>query len=641
MMTPQELILLDTLGTHIPADIQKKTDISILTIGVFTDQFIDTVTNLLHSADSTVYNTPSEDRKYDLVLLSSHSSSFSQEEIKAYKKLLLSNGIVAFCANSKSLIQRPSEGQLADIKSSRQLSQLGLQVLFFEAAGKLEFIHAETTLKSILSIAKKLPNSRIYSPFFVVVLQKVEVTSSIRHYKSLNSLPSRLGRIFNRISYAAQNHKINDYLVSIRAAWEDIIKSIKTVLLMHRAAYNTRVLPRIPLLQKHKKHSLIIVMTYLQTGGVERVILNLLKGLDRSIFDIHLVTTVESSHEWHSVFEPYVDSITHVASIIDKSWPIKYRQRYLSDLIIKSQPNTIFITNSEAAYHALPKVAKHSPDTHIYDLLHTHGTPRDNDAYLRISMPYDRYISRRIVISEYLKSYYYNKYPVDPKKIDVIYNSLDSDTLAFMATKLREEPLFTAIPKEQRVITFIGRLEFDKSPQRLVTIARKLKELSLNGHIVVIGDGTLRGGMEHQAEAEGTLGSYISFYGLSNDPLKQMAQSDFTILVSNAEGIPMSVLESMSVGVPAISSSVGGVPEIITHYKDGLLVDISEDDEDMKIEAFVSEINSALELSNTQYISMTKAARQTIDNRFSSMNKYYQSLFLYGTTTSEDKAARE
>ena len=76
---------------------------------------------------------------------------------------------------------------------------------------------------------------------------------------------------------------------------------------------------------------------------------------------------------------------------------------------------------------------------------------------------------------------------------------------------------------------------------------------------------------------------YINLTGsVSQEKLKKLLdQSRVSVMTSKSEGVPLAIIESMSMGVPVISTKVGAVDEIITHGRNGFLID---DDTDITTE---------------------------------------------------------
>ncbi len=360
------------------------------------------------------------------------------------------------------------------------------------------------------------------------------------------------------------------------------------------------------------------------------MMLNIIKHLDRKRFNIYLLTTVRTEQDWADAFVPYTDKIIHVPELFSKSWSLGYHARFIEKFVKSVNADVFFITNSVRGYIATKKIKQNNPNIRIYDLLHTHGTKWDDDAYLKLSMPYDKYINRRIVIDDYLKQYYVNKYPVDSDKVCVIYNGIDKNDSTNHSKSVADN-LFDTQLKKLDAITYMGRLEADKSPQRLVDIAIAINERHLPVAIVAVGDGTLRQEMTQKAKKTKVLNKNLFFYGQSDKPINIFKKSKFSILVSDNEGIPMSVLESMSVGTPAIAPAVGGIPEMIDNGKDGYLVDINNQGSEYQIiKAFVDTISQARQLTTNQYKEMQKKAVQKVSDRFSNMGKIYSQLFETG-----------
>lgn len=591
-------------------------------------------------------------KKYGLII-DQQESEINIENIIKFKKNLSIDGLIAIGLNNYEFLQHKKDVKKhkLDKKSDQLIAEYMLYPVFREPMGKFYKIN-KMKPKNLLNIILQktgmiFPYSRLYSPYKVLIyqLRSAKINETYQPSTSFKKRLQRLGQRMNiyvsttkrpKSKIAHVVHGLLSLCVKILRFSRRLYRFAKRILfgILCSSRLNMRfrsdILPHITSRQPSPgKKILIIAMTYLGIGGVERVMMNIIKGIDRKKFEIHIITTVLSDNVWHEEFQKISDYIVHVPEIIDESWPRKFRQQYAEEYITRSNADILLITNSEVAYRATKIIRKRIPGIHIYDLLHTHGTPRDNDAYLKISMPFDKYINKRIVINTYLKQYYVKKYPIDKDKIEIIYNGV-STNMPSNTTHRQKDALLSSIP-QKKIISYIGRLETDKSPFRLVDIAIELKKQRLPICIVVIGDGPLKDRMINKSVEKKVINDYIYFYGASKKPLPLMMQSDFTILVSDNEGVPMSVLESMSVETPVISSAVGGVPEIITDGTDGFLVNISNKKaESAKIHAFVKAITMASKLTTEETRKIGKSAKHKIINKFSSMAEKYEQLFETG-----------
>ena len=89
--------------------------------------------------------------------------------------------------------------------------------------------------------------------------------------------------------------------------------------------------------------------------------------------------------------------------------------------------------------------------------------------------------------------------------------------------------------------------------------------------LLIVGDGPERHAIERAARDTGCLDRII-FAGYSADVLPFYAAADLAVLASRSEGSPNALLEAMAAGIPIVATSVGGIPEIVTHGDTALLV---------------------------------------------------------------------
>jgi glycosyltransferase involved in cell wall biosynthesis len=70
-----------------------------------------------------------------------------------------------------------------------------------------------------------------------------------------------------------------------------------------------------------------------------------------------------------------------------------------------------------------------------------------------------------------------------------------------------------------------------------------------------------------------SLNSYVRFLGMRSDIPELMSIMDVFVLCSLSEGLPLTLLEAMASGRAIIATNVGGIPEVIEHGINGLLVE--------------------------------------------------------------------
>jgi glycosyltransferase involved in cell wall biosynthesis len=118
-------------------------------------------------------------------------------------------------------------------------------------------------------------------------------------------------------------------------------------------------------------------------------------------------------------------------------------------------------------------------------------------------------------------------------------------------------------------LVMVARFEPQKDHSTLLRALGALKDIPWE--LDLIGDGPLRPPMENLAREQG-LDDRIRFLGQRKDVAEILARSHISLLVSNWEGFPLSILESMRAGLPVVASAVGGVDESVRDGETGYLV---------------------------------------------------------------------
>lgn len=177
-----------------------------------------------------------------------------------------------------------------------------------------------------------------------------------------------------------------------------------------------------------------------------------------------------------------------------------------------------------------------------------------------------------IAVSEGAKSDL-SKYCGLPKnKIITIYNAVDTDKVRRESNEKLENDLEEILrDRNTKKIVTSGRLTEQKNHELLIRAYKKIKDRS-NTKLLIVGQGEKKAELQALANRLG-IGDEVLFLGWRKNPFNIIAQCDLFVLSSNWEGLPLVIIEAMSLGTPVISTDCPSGPrEILEDGKYGILV---------------------------------------------------------------------
>lgn len=158
------------------------------------------------------------------------------------------------------------------------------------------------------------------------------------------------------------------------------------------------------------------------------------------------------------------------------------------------------------------------------------------------------------------------------KKSSVLYNVIDTDEIY---TKLSQDS-----NSYDYDLIYVGRLTYQKNPQRLLRLCARLKESKPDLKVAIVGTGELEEELKALSQ-ELNLEDTVHFLGFQPNPIKMVACSKAMILTSRWEGTPMCALEAMALGTPVVSTPSDGMKDLLT---DGVSGYLTESDEQMAVD---------------------------------------------------------
>ena len=149
---------------------------------------------------------------------------------------------------------------------------------------------------------------------------------------------------------------------------------------------------------------------------------------------------------------------------------------------------------------------------------------------------------------------------------------IDADRFANVVVDRAQQRTALGVPPGSDLVTTVCRLYFPKDVETLIRAFAKVRVQCPGVHLLVVGDGPYRPRVESLV-AELDLAAHVTLAGLRRDIPQTLAVSDvFVLSTTDGEGLPITILEAMSSGLPVVASDVTGVSEEVVHGETGLVV---------------------------------------------------------------------
>ena len=164
---------------------------------------------------------------------------------------------------------------------------------------------------------------------------------------------------------------------------------------------------------------------------------------------------------------------------------------------------------------------------------------------------------RVITVSDLTRNIVINKYGINPDKVVTVHNAVDFSG---------RENLMVERGVKDKVVTFLGRITFQKGPEYFIEAAAKVLKRTKNVRFVMAGSGDMMNRAIRQVARMG-ISDRFHFKGFlrGTDVQKMFALSDVYIMPSVSEPFGISPLEAMRTNVPSIISHQSGAAEVLKY----------------------------------------------------------------------------
>ncbi len=321
-----------------------------------------------------------------------------------------------------------------------------------------------------------------------------------------------------------------------------------------------------------------MVIHSLRGGGSERVLLNLLKGLDRKEFSVTLVLyEKEFDYPLPEDVDVQILDIRVGRNIFTLATGFLSKIKALVRVIKRDSPDVIFslLSSTNAAVILANMLSGKRCKTVVSE--HTHPSVNlRNERYGWGTKWFMKWLypkaDRIIAVSGGIKEDLVRHFGIRQDVISIIHNPIDIREIQRLSIEDVDHSWFLApVP----IILAVGRLTKQKGYPYLLRAFSEVRK-SLDCRLLIIGEGEDREMLVRMVNEMG-LNNEVELLGFQPNPFKYMARSSLLVLSSLYEGFGNVIVEAMALGLPVISTDCpSGPSEIIDGGKNGLLVPLED-----------------------------------------------------------------
>ena len=365
-------------------------------------------------------------------------------------------------------------------------------------------------------------------------------------------------------------------------------------------SYPNMVLPEY---KKSKKKKILFLLTWMVVGGADLFNLELIKRLDKNKYESIVLTTVPNDNPLRQQFEEVATEVYDMSTFLETVDYINF-----TDYMISSRKvDAVIVSNTQYGYYMIPYLKGKYPKIPFIDYIHSIDLKDPRQGFARCSMDVDKYLTGTYCCNNFTKKQLIEIY--NKKKVETLYIGTDTEKFNyknFDKDSIKEK---YGIPKDKKVISFIARLSEEKRPEMFVEICKRLLQKRNDIYILIAGDGPLMN------KVASIVNQNFKLLGMVNEAEEIYAVSDITVNCSTLEGLALTSYESLSMGVPVVSTDVGGQTELIDDTVGGIVhcnINANSEVYSKEIDCYVKEIGRVLD--NLKDIK--KNCRQKIEKGF-------------------------
>ena len=221
---------------------------------------------------------------------------------------------------------------------------------------------------------------------------------------------------------------------------------------------------------------------------------------------------------------------------------------------------------------ARPPIIVHTFHGHV---LRGYFDPARTEFFRRTERVLARHTNRLVAVSPEVRDDLVGLGVAPESKFSVIRLGIDLPTRVSNLDERAALRRLFGVPESTFVVGWIGRMTAIKRLDDTLLAFARLRDSGADARLCLVGDGPDRAAVEGRLSELGiaretllpgyqrNVGAYLAFF-------------DTLLLTSGNEGTPVVAIEALAAGRPVVATAVGGVPDVVSHERDGLLAPVGD-----------------------------------------------------------------
>jgi len=309
--------------------------------------------------------------------------------------------------------------------------------------------------------------------------------------------------------------------------------------------------------------AILCILPWLQPGGAEILMLDVLSGLAKS-HDVIVVTTLNDEHLLKRKYEHITKQIFHFpeSGCNDE---FVYFIRYLWET---RNVKVAITSGSQRVYDTISSIKECCGNLAVVDILHNDS----NLGYVKTAVSRTDYIDKHVCVSQKIRSAIVGSGICEDKAVTIA-NGVDIDAQFSPGRKDRVSGRKKfGLPLDEIVIGFVGRASEEKRPLLYLDLLNRLRQrVGVRG--ICVTEGPLFKDIVSFIEEHGLSDIVTVVREVERESIAEIYEiCDLMVNVSSVEGMPLTVLEALATGCPVAAMAVGELDQVVIDGENGILV---------------------------------------------------------------------